>query len=260
MPNITVGGTAPAGQPPQDNPIALGVNDGTNIRAMAGNSAGNPHIDGAAASGAAISGNPVQMGGCDGSNAQYILVNPQHQQSVMTEGQKPTYSFSVTGFSPVATPTDLLCIVGSGTKTVRVTKVEMSGTSTAATAAVLDLQVIKRSTAGTIAPGAFTALTGVPHDSSDAAATAVVNTVGTANFGVLGATIGQVAARKFPFTLTPFTATDFPVATPTIITFTNNNEKGIVLRGVAQQLCLNFAGAALPAGTLLNINVTVTEE
>lgn len=260
MPNVTVGGTTPAGQPPQDNPVYIGVSDGTNIRPLAGNSAGNAHIDGSAATGAAATGNPVRIGGNDGSNAQDWKVNAQGQGAVTTEGQKTTYSFSVTGFTPVATPTDFACIIGSGTKTVRVTKIEISGTSTAATAAVLDLQVIKRSTAGTIAPGAFTAPTGVPHDSSDAAATAVVNTVGTANFGALGAIVGQVASRKFAFTLTPATATDFPIAAPTVIVFTNNNEKGIVLRGVSQQLCLNFAGAALPAGTLLDINVTVTEE
>ena len=150
---------------------------------------------------------------------------------------------------------------GSATKTIRITRIEVSGSSTAATAATLTLQLVKRSTIGTIGSAVLTPLTAVPHDSGNAAGTAVVNTVGTANYTTVGTLVGQIQARMFSFTLTPFTATDFPECVPTVFDFTNRNEQGIVLRGVTQQVALLFNGApAMPAGALFNINITYTEE
>lgn len=260
MPNVTVGGTAPAGQPPQDNPVPMGVNDGTNIRAWSSDSSGNAHIAGSAASGAAAVGNPVRVGGNDGSNAQDLKVNALGQAAVTTEGQKTTYSASVTGFTPVATPTDFFNIFGSGTKTVRITHLEISGTSDSAVETIHNVQVMKRSTAGTLAPGALTGLTVVPHDSSDAAGTAVPSTVGTGNYGALGTLTGMIASRKLALGLATETATDYPAGNTVSFDFTNRNEKGIVLRGTAQQLALNLNTEALVGSVKLNINCTWTEE
>lgn len=179
---------------------------------------------------------------------------------VMTEGQKATYTASVTGFSPVASATDILNIFGSSSKTIRITRIEISGTTSAATAAVNDLQVIKRSTAGTLGSAVLTALTAVPHDSASAAASATISTVGTANYTTLGTSVGILQARKFTCQLATATATDFPIVPPTIWSFTERSEQGIVLRGATQQLALNWNGGAVPAGCSLDISVTWTEE
>lgn len=183
------------------------------------------------------------------------------QQLVNTEGTKATYSAAFTAFAPVAAATDFINIFGSSTKTIRITRIEVSATTTAATAAVNDLQIIKRSTAGTLGSAVLTAATNiVPFDSLNAAATAVISSVGTANYTTLGTIVGVVDARKFTSQLATATATDFPVVHATVFSFTERNEQGIVLRGTAQQLALNLAGGTVPAGASFNVTITWTEE
>lgn len=195
------------------------------------------------------------------ANAQSNYTGPSAGEiKVNTEGQKTTYSASVTNFSPVATPTDFWNIFGSATRIIRITRIEVCGTTSAATAAILDLRVIKRSTAGTLGSAALTGLTAVPHDSANAAATAVVSTVGTANYTTLGTIVGIVQSRTLSLDLTPFSATDFPSTIPLVFDFTNRNEQGLVLRGTSQQIGLNMNGDTLPAATALDINVVWTEE
>lgn len=179
---------------------------------------------------------------------------------VNTEGLKATYTASVTGFTPVAAATDILNMFGSAGKTIRITRIEVTGTTSAATAAVSDLQVVKRSTVGTLGSAVLTGLTAVPLDSGSAAASATVSTVGTANYGTLGTLIGAVEARKFTCQLGTATATDFPIIPPTVFTWTDHNEQGLVVRGAAQQVALNWNGGTVPAGCSLDISVSWTEE
>jgi hypothetical protein len=165
-----------------------------------------------------------------------------------TEGSKTTYSVGVVAFTPVATPTDFWQVIGSATKTVRVLRITISGIATSATS--VDIQLIKRSTAST--GGTPTSLTVAPHDSNDAAVTAAVKTF-AANPSPLGTSVGVVRAQKLNLGATGAAG---------VITwdFTTRNGKGIVLRGVAEQLAMNWNGAAVPAGTLLAIDVELSEE
>ena len=168
--------------------------------------------------------------------------------AVNTEGTKTTYSVGLGGFTPAATATDFLSIVGSGTKTVRVTRISISGIATAA--ATVEIQLIKRSSANT--GGTSSAATVVPHDSNDAGATAAVNSY-SANPTGLGTTVGTVRAAKLNLGAAG-------AAGVVEWNFTTRNSKGLVLRGAAQSLNLNWGGAAVPAGTSLTIDVEFTEE
>lgn len=168
--------------------------------------------------------------------------------AVNTEGTKACYSASTFGFLPVATPTDFWQIIGSATKTVRVTRLAVSGFATAAIS--VDLLLIKRSAASTVAN--LTVKTAAQHDSNDAAPTAVVNAF-TENASALGATAGTVRAHKQNLGATG-------AAGLIVWDFSTRNSKGIVLRAAAQSLNLNWNGIAVPAGTLLNIDVEWTEE
>lgn len=170
-----------------------------------------------------------------------------------------TYAASTTAFTPVATPTDFFNIFGSASKTILVTRVEVSGMTSAATAITMDLQLNKRSTTGTLGSAVLTGLTIVPVDSTYPTATAVPSTVGTANYTTLGTLVGVVAAQKLSLTLSPATATDFPITRPTVFTFNDLSEQGIILRGTSDQLALGLNGATLPAATSLNVNVTWIE-
>lgn len=164
------------------------------------------------------------------------------------EGTKATYSYSISGFTPAATATDILQILGSASKTVRVTRVSVTGLATSA--ATNDLLLIKRSSSNT--GGTTAAVTAAQHDSNDPAPTGSVNSY-SANPSALGTSAGQVRGAKLNLGA---------AGAAGIITwdFTTRNSKGIVLRGSAQQLCLNWNGAAVPAGTSLDIEIEVTEE
>lgn len=171
-----------------------------------------------------------------------------------------TFMASVTGFTPVATPTDIANIFGSASKTVSITRIEVSGITSAATAATLDLQLFKRSTVGTPGSAVLTGLTAVPLDANNGAATAVVSTVGTANYTTLGTSVGLVASKKLPLTLSPATATDFPISPVVSFTFNDTGTQNAILRGTTQQFALNLNSAALPAGTALNVLIEWTEQ
>jgi len=126
--------------------------------------------------------------------------------------------------------------------------VSISGFATAGIS--VDVQLIKRSTAST--GGTPTAPTIAPHDSNDAAPTAVVNSF-AANPSALGTIVGIVRASKLNLGATG-------AAGSIVWDFTTRNGQGIVLRGVAQQLALNWNGASVPAGTLLDVDVEFSEE
>jgi hypothetical protein len=162
---------------------------------------------------------------------------------------KPTYSASIVSLTPPATPTDMVVISGSATKTIRVTKVELSATQTLS--GTNNFFIVLRSAADS--GGTSSTLTNIAHDSNNAAATSVVKSY-TANPS-LGAAVGTLRAIKM-FTPAPGTLT-----TPYIFDFTNDGiDQGIVLRGTAQQLSLNFNGAALPGGLSITCNIDWSEE
>lgn len=167
--------------------------------------------------------------------------------AVSTEGTKPTYSSGIVAYTPYATATDFWTLVGSATKTVRVLRISITGFATSAIS--VDLQLIKRTaanTGGTLAQPAI-----AQHDSNDAAPTAVVNTYSVIPSG-LGAGVNARAAK---LNLGATGASGIMTWN-----FGNLNDRALVLRGVAQCLALNWNGAAVPAGTLLDIDVEWSEE
>lgn len=168
--------------------------------------------------------------------------------SVNTEGTKATFSSGTIDFTPVATPTDIFALIGSATKTVRLLKLVVTGFATAAISS--QLLLIKRSTANSGSTPSDPAI--VPHDSNDAAASAVFRTYTTTN-PTLGSTVGNVGTEYLNQGATG-------AAGRVVWDFTKENDKGLVLRGVAELLCVNWAGAAVPAGTKLSVYCKWTEE
>jgi hypothetical protein len=166
-------------------------------------------------------------------------------QVALMDGNKTTYSASVTGLVGVAG--DIFTIFGSATKTVRVTHMEFSGIAT--TAADMDVQVIKRSAVDT--GGTSGAAAATPHDSNNAAATATALSYTAAP--TPGAAVG-----------TPIRSIKSEIATAASQAqlvewdFGFGPKQGIVLRGVAQGACL--AVSATQVGALYDCSVEWTEE
>jgi hypothetical protein len=138
-----------------------------------------------------------------------------------------------------ANPTDIFCLQGSATKTIKVKRFDLSGLTSVALATV-GMQIVKRSTANT--GGTATNPPAVPHDSNDPAATATVLAY-TAN-----PTTGTLVGVVDPFYITASTAT------------TQNNERQklygtedmqtIRLHGTGEMLCLNGNGASFSDGAI----------
>lgn len=163
----------------------------------------------------------------------------------------PTYAASVTGLVPAAAATDIFTIYGSASKTIRITRLESSGIASTAGSFVFSL--IKRSSVNTL--GTSTAVTRVPNDSANVAATATVLAY-TASPTVLGTTVGGVRAQRV-FMSTPTLVTHTP---PTVLVWEFGTAgQNQVLRGVGEGLALNL-GAATVIGGLMNISVEWLEE
>lgn len=180
------------------------------------------------------------------TNAGQLQVDSRGALKVINESDAQTYS-AAAAFTPAATPTDVFTINGSVSKTVRVHQISVSFTATAATSNIL-LSLIKRSTTNT--GGTSAAATMVPHDSSNAAGTAIINSW-TANPGALGTTVGTVE--------TIFASANTAGQTVVFNYGSALGDQSIVLRGSGEVLAVNLEGAALAGGELLRCKVKWTE-
>lgn len=171
---------------------------------------------------------------------------------------KATYMASGT-FTPPATPSDMVKITGSATKTIRVIAFIIVTTNTAAGSQ--QFLLIKRSADDTT--GTFVAATAVPVDSNSPAATAVVGHY-TANPGGLGAAVGTVNTKRVasPAAVPASFAGIVDDAGVDMIPQAGSSlmDQTVTLRGVAQILALNFNGAALVAGQTHAYTIVWTEE
>lgn len=173
-------------------------------------------------------------------------------QAAPIDGQKATYSASVKGIVPASSATDIFIINGSGSTTVRVTRVEITGSAT--TEAAFDVSLIVRSAANTGTQAANP--TAVPHDSNDAAATATVGTYTTNP--TVGTAVGPIRTQKMLLNIP--SSTGVGPSDRLMFDFgTRPGERAVVLRGTAQGLAVNLNSGS-PAGGLIDISVTWTEE
>ena len=171
-----------------------------------------------------------------------------------SEGTKPTYRYGALGFATVASPTDVLVIQGSASKTIRIKRVTVSGVATAA--ANMPAQLIRRSTAGTLGSAVLTAITASKHDVNDATPTATVSSVGTANYTALGTSAGVLGAGRIQLSAA---ATGLAV-TPLIWDFATRQDKAVILRGTSDFLCINLNGGALPLGAVIDFEIQTEED
>lgn len=163
------------------------------------------------------------------------------------DGQKATYTATISGLA-TNTAIDLAALIGSATRTVRCTRVDVELlVTTASTALNADLRLVKRSTAGTPAAPAGTTVVG-PLDSYDPAATATA--AGYAAAGTAGTQVAVVRQGKIPWAVGRYTYTwDL-----------GRIARAPVLRGTAEKLVL-MQSVALTGGVFQwSITFEFTEE
>lgn len=147
------------------------------------------------------------------------------------------YRASSGGFAIAASATDVFRIVGSGSKTVRVTKMIVSGRTTSGSPVAVVIHCRKRSTANT--GGTEVGDTEVPLDSNNSAATATVGHY-TAN-PTLGTDVGVIDSRSITFQqvgLSPAGELILEFKTP------------VVLRGTSEQLSINFNATSVTGSSI----------
>lgn len=151
---------------------------------------------------------------------------------------RTTYSAAITGLVSAALATDVFTISGSGTKTIKVTKISIDGL--AAAGGNFTVQLIKRSTANSA--GTSTTLTDVPHDSTDAAATATVKAY-TVN-PTLGTAVGTVRSNRVFISGVSTTS-----SVEDIQNFGDLGQE-IILRGTTESLCMNLGATTITTPSL----------
>lgn len=161
-----------------------------------------------------------------------------------------TYMATANFTSAALLASDVFTITGSGTKTIQVRKIMISGTNSGNTNALI--QVIKRSSADS--GGTSTTATNVPIDSTNAAATATVKSY-TVN-PTLGTAVGTIDSFYCYFP----TLASTNVTKICEINYGTLRDQAVYLRGTSEQLTVNLNGITLGSVTQLSIKVEWTEE
>lgn len=171
--------------------------------------------------------------------------------SVSSDGLKATYSTGANSFTLPATPSDVVEIKGSNTKTVRIKQIVVSGVAT--TAKQWPVQLIRR--AASIADGVAVTPVVSKYDTNDGSASAVVR-----HFTTLGTPAAANPASSV------FAARDMTLTAPAtqadrlVFDFATRQDKACILRGAADCLVINLGGGALTAGEKLSYSVEWEED
>lgn len=169
--------------------------------------------------------------------------------------QKATYRAStiIPLVAAVTVNVPFFNIIGSSSKTVTVKRITVSGMTLTAVA-YHSINVEKLSTASTA--GTSTTLPAVPLDTNFAVATAVVKAYTVAP--TKGSLVGTISSWRALWQATTAAATG--VTDYFVFEFGDIVEtKGIILRGIAQEVALVFPVVLASAGTL-SVDVEWTEE
>jgi hypothetical protein len=163
--------------------------------------------------------------------------------------QRSTFAAGFAGLAVPATGAgDAVCLTGSATKTIFVTRVAFSGIK-----ATVDNKVavlVKRTVADT--GGTSTSAAIAAMDSTNATATSALKGYTAVPTPGAGANLRSIAVTYPVATATSQVAWDF---SPAI-----NLSQPVILRGVAQSLCINFPAAFATDGPALDADFTWTEQ
>jgi hypothetical protein len=178
-------------------------------------------------------------------------VNTVPQAGVITgiNNQQSTYTAGFIGLVPPASATDTICIAGSSTKTIAVTRIQLSGT--AGTLVTLPITLVRRAsvdTGGTAASTTANPANNIAkHDTNNGTATAVpIAYTAVPTIPDTSPTYLQTANLTLPVTTAGTSTVPLDWRFGNIAT----GEQPLILRGVTQQLCLNFNTISVSSGVL----------
>ena len=167
--------------------------------------------------------------------------NPMPTREVVTDPQ--TYGAAVIDLANTEA-SDIYCITGSATKTIKVHKINVSAIAT--TPIIQDVYIVLRSTLDT--GGGLSSVSVIKMDQNNNAATAVVNSFTSAP--TAGTSIGTVRSRKLAV------GDQGQTRASDLAQFVFDNP--IVLRGAAQAACVHVE--SFGSGSSFDVDHQHTEE
>lgn len=171
--------------------------------------------------------------------------------------QKVTYSAVFIGLVPAASTTDLVCIAGSATKTVKLQSINISGSGTAISVPVTLLRRASVNTGGTAGSTTANPANTISKRDTDYPTASATLIAYTANPTIVDSAPTYIDSQQMGVVAT----TVGVINSTTRFEFGNDNSSLLApptLKGVAQQLCLNLN--ATSATALLSGSLTWTEE
>lgn len=191
---------------------------------------------------------PTSLGQKTMANSLAVVVSSDQSALTVQFSEPQTYSASSGGFTMASRPTDVFAITGSSSKTIKIHKIKLTGTTTSGSPIKTRISGIKRSTANT--GGTFVSANKVPHDSNNAAATATVGHY-TAN-PTLGTAVGTVRAESLGITNSGISGGSVEWI------FNTEYYQPLLLRGISEQLTINLNGTTV-TGSVMSISIEWSE-
>lgn len=179
---------------------------------------------------------------------------PQPGVNCLSEPSVATFGATGIGLVPAASATDIACLPGNASNVVRIQRVTISGT--AGTLVNVPITLLKRASANTGGtPATSTALPVAYRFDANSAAPVSVPIAWTANPTIVDTTPGILAHRVVNFGTT---GTTVATANGIFDWLGRNYMAAIILRGVAQNLCVNLNTTSISSG-VLGVSFTWTE-
>ena len=164
----------------------------------------------------------------------------------------PTYTYQAFDIAPHALATDLVQLIGSATKTIKITRIQIS--ADASSVGEIDFYIYKRSALNT--GGTSTHPTPLKYDSTNSNSTATLN-VYSANPSALGAGILFYGTQY----IIPGTGGNTWLANvPVIVDYGTRNTQPIILRNANESIAISLNGQTIPSGMGMYVNIEWTEE
>lgn len=172
--------------------------------------------------------------------------------SVTNENIRATYAVRIADVTPVALATDVLVLTGANGKILRISKISVSGSATAAS--LLDLYISKRTTLNS--GGTSTVQTITKYDSLDPNPSGVVTL-----YSVNATSLGTGSSLEGDKIYLPAQATPAGEPTHWLADYTGLEAKCPILRNANESISINLSGIqTIPPGTSLYLYIEWTEE
>lgn len=184
----------------------------------------------------------------DGSGNELLGTKTSALSIPIVRSEDQSYAAAAAAFVSAGSATDIYNVQGSASKTIKISKIKVSGTTTSGSAIKLTVSLIKRSSANT--GGTSVVGTPVPYDSSNAVATAVVRHY-TANPSAVGTPVGLIRAETLAITRSGLAGGVLEW------NFTDGGQP-VILRSASEFLSINFNGTSI-TGSVISISVEWTE-